>query len=148
MTADEIRLMSLPGMQEENGRLKGAKKVCLSGSSRFVDIMAVCAWLIERDEHAITMGLHLLPLWYPNCPDSHLAEHEGCAANQDALHLKKIDLCDELFVVNFNNYIGESTSKEIQYAKGKGKPIRWFMQDPIGKNVQDMIAQAALEVKP
>jgi hypothetical protein len=37
------------------------KIVVLCGSSKFVDIMAVCAWLIERDEQAMTMGLHLLP---------------------------------------------------------------------------------------
>lgn len=41
--------------------MKKPKIVTLCGSSRFVGIMAVCAWLIERDEGAITMGLHLLP---------------------------------------------------------------------------------------
>ncbi len=34
------------------------KIVALCGSSWFVDIMAVCAWLIERDENAIAMSLH------------------------------------------------------------------------------------------
>ncbi|MEN6462802.1 MAG: hypothetical protein ABFC94_15715 [Syntrophomonas sp.] len=33
------------------------KIVCLSGSSRFIDIMAVCGWLIERDENAIVVGV-------------------------------------------------------------------------------------------
>ena len=40
------------------------KIVVLCGSSRFVDVMAVCQWFIERDEQAIGMGLHLLPEWY------------------------------------------------------------------------------------
>ena len=55
--------------------------------------MAVCAWLIERDEGAITMGLHLLPQWYckNEIPD-HLAEHEGVAEKMDELHMRKIDM--------------------------------------------------------
>ncbi len=73
------------------------KIVVLCGSSRFVQIMTVCAWRIERDEGAIAMGLHLLLGWYPDCPADHLAEHEGVAEQMDALHLKKIDLADEVF---------------------------------------------------
>ena len=34
------------------------KIVALCGLSWFVDIMAVWAWLIERDENAIAVGLH------------------------------------------------------------------------------------------
>lgn len=71
------------------------KVVVLCGSSRFADVMAVCSWLIGRDEKAITMGLHFLPVWYPNCPEHHLAEHEGVAEHMDELHLRKIDLADE-----------------------------------------------------
>ena len=72
------------------------KIVVLCGSSKFCDIMSVCAWIIERDEKAITMGLHLLPHWY-NAPESHLAESENCAEEMDKLHLRKIDLADEIF---------------------------------------------------
>lgn len=113
--------------------------VVLSGSSRFVDVMAVCAWLIERDEHAITMGLHLLPHWYPNCPAHHLAEHENCDAAMDDLHLRKIDLADEVFVVNVDHYIGESTRREVEYAIAHKKDIRWFTSSGLGSRVQDML---------
>ena len=107
------------------------KLVVLSGSSRFCDVMAVCAWFIEREERALTMGLHLLPVWYP-CEADHQAEAEGVANAMDELHLRKIDLCDELFVVNVDHYIGDSTRREIEYAKEHGKPIRWWTHDPIG----------------
>jgi len=112
------------------------KIIVLCGSSRFTDIMAVCAWFIERDEHAIALGLHLLPVWYSkeHIPH-HLAEHEGVADAMDELHLRKIDLCDEIFVVNFNDYIGDSTRREIGYAKNHKKNIRWFTNDPIGMAV-------------
>lgn len=114
------------------------KIVVLCGSSKFCDIMAVCAWLIERDEGAITMGLHFLPFWYGDIPD-HLAEAEGAAEAMDRLHLRKIDLADEIFVVNFKDYVGESTTNEINYSKGKGIRIRWYTHDPIGNKVDDII---------
>ena len=115
------------------------KIVTLCGSSRFVDIMAVCAWLIEKEEKAIAMGLHLLPHWYPSCPSHHLAEYEHVADEMDSLHLSKIDLSDEIFVVNHHDYIGESTSREIQHAVNHDKKIRWFSHDPIGDIVKKMI---------
>jgi nucleoside 2-deoxyribosyltransferase len=121
------------------------KMVVFCGSSRFVDIMAVAAWLVEREENAIAMGLHLLPCWYRSqsgdLPEHHLAEHEGVADKMDALHRRKIDLADEIFVINFRDYIGSSTCNEIEYAKKQGKPIRWYNNDYIGRKV-DAIIQA------
>ena len=117
--------------------------VVLCGSSRYVDLMAVCAWLIERDEGAIAMGLHLLPWWYSDeaIPD-HLAEHEGVSEAMDELHLRKIDLADEIFVVNHNDYVGDSTANEVRYAKEHGKPIRWFTHDPVGERVRYLLNTA------
>jgi len=116
------------------------KIVVMCGSSKFVDIMAVAEWLIERDELAITMGLNLLPTWYPDCPPDHLAEHEGCDKEMDELHLRKIDLADEIFVVDWEGYIGDSTRNEINYATEKGVEIRYFSRDIIGQNVLALIA--------
>lgn len=101
------------------------KVITMCGSSRFVDIMAVTAWLLERDEQVITMGLHLLPAWYTDV-EGHLAEHEGCAEEMDELHLRKIDLSDEIYVINYLGYIGDSTRREIAYAKEHNKKIRWL----------------------
>lgn len=122
--------------------MEKTKVVTLCGSSRFVEIMAVCAWLIERDERAITMGLHLLPSWYvlEAIPD-HLAEHEGVADEMDALHLRKIDISDEIFVVNYDDYVGDSTANEVKYAKENNKKIRWFTHDSIGEKVVDLITR-------
>lgn len=117
---------------------KQPKIVVLCGSSRFVEIMAVCAWMIERDEKAITMGLHLLPIWYGDIPH-HLAEHEGVAEAMDELHLRKIDLAHEVFIVNRDYYIGNSTTKEIQYAQKHNKQLRWYTDDKVGMIVEGMI---------
>ena len=41
-------------------------------------------------------------------------------------HFKKIELSNEIFVVNVNNYIGDSTNLEIEYAKRLGKKIIYY----------------------
>lgn len=41
----------------------------------------------------------------------------------DKLHFEKIDISDCIVVVNYNNYIGESTKKEIEYATNTNKPV-------------------------
>jgi len=57
----------------------------------------------------------------------------------DELHLRKIDLASEIFVVNRNDYIGSSTRNEIGYALSKNKPIRWYSHDKIGDKVERII---------
>jgi len=98
------------------------KIICLCGSSRFVREMAVIGWEFEKDGN-IVLGLHLLPIDYPNCPPDHLAEHENVKEKMDELHKRKIDLSDEIFVVNINGYIGESTKSEIEYANVHNKKV-------------------------
>ena len=42
------------------------------------------------------------------------------------LHFKRIDISDAIFVINVDGYIGESTMKEIEYAKRLGKEILYL----------------------
>ncbi len=44
-------------------------------------------------------------------------------ANLDLLHLQKIDMADEIFVINEGGYIGTSTQREIAYATSQGIPV-------------------------
>ncbi len=118
--------------------------ITMCGSSKFVDFMAVCAWLLEKHEQAITMGLHLLPRWYTTAVD-HLAEEEGVAQQFDELHLRKIDMSHQIFVVNVGGYIGESTTKEVRYAQLHKKTTRWFTDDYIGDIVRSFLTEQAGE---
>ena len=47
----------------------------------------------------------------------------------DELHKRKIDLADEILVLNVDGYIGDSTRSEIQYAIAHNKPIRYLELD-------------------
>lgn len=44
----------------------------------------------------------------------------------DELHKRKIDICDEVFVLNVRGYIGDSTRSEIEYAQSIGKPVKYL----------------------
>ena len=42
------------------------------------------------------------------------------------MHRQKIDMSNEIYVINFGGYIGKSTKNEIEYAKTKGKKISYL----------------------
>lgn len=44
----------------------------------------------------------------------------------DDMHFRKIDLADEIFVINVGGYIGSSTQAEIAYATKTGKPVHYL----------------------
>ena len=51
---------------------------------------------------------------------------EGTKAMLDDMHLRKIDMADEIFVINVGGYIGSSTRNEIKYAMDHGKEVRYL----------------------
>lgn len=42
------------------------------------------------------------------------------------LHYNKIEISDAIYVVNVDGYIGNSTAKEIEYAKKLGKEVMYL----------------------
>lgn len=44
------------------------------------------------------------------------------------IHKKKIDLSDEIFIINVKGYIGESTRSEILYAESKGIIVKYLIK--------------------
>lgn len=109
------------------------KVVCFCGSSRFTPQMSILRWEWEKAGH-ITFGLNLLPSDYGvhkgwGTDFDHIAELEGISEQQDELHKRKIDLSDEIFVVNLDGYIGSSTRSEIEYAIAHNKPVRFLEDD-------------------
>ena len=51
---------------------------------------------------------------------------EGTKEMLDDMHKRKIDMADEIFVINVGGYIGDSTRREIAYAEFKGKSISYL----------------------
>jgi hypothetical protein len=44
----------------------------------------------------------------------------------DDMHKRKIDMADEIFVINVGGYIGSSTRSEIEYATATGKTVNYL----------------------
>lgn len=51
---------------------------------------------------------------------------EGIKEMLDDMHKRKIDMADEIFVVNIGGYIGSSTRSEIEYATKTNKLVRYL----------------------
>lgn len=95
--------------------------VCLCGSTRFMEAFFDAGWRETLN------GKIVLSVGVCKHPD-HGAEALGgdIAERLDELHKRKIDLADEVLVLNVGGYIGSSTRSEINYAIGHGKPVRYL----------------------
>lgn len=52
---------------------------------------------------------------------------EGTKEMLDDMHKKKIDMADEIFVINVDGYIGNSTKSEIEYAEAHNKKVNYLV---------------------
>lgn len=119
----------LAGLRSLGHDVRAAERpmiVCLCGSTRFYDAF-------QEANYQLTMeGKIVLSVgFYPHAKALH-GHGEGVGHDStekralDDLHLRKIDLADEVLVLNVGGYIGESTRREIDYARRSGKPVRWL----------------------
>ena len=96
------------------------KVITLCGSTRFKEQFIEMQKKLTLDGNiVISVGA------FGHCGDNEVWA-EGRKAMLDRMHLAKIDLADEIFVINVDNYIGDSTRNEIEYAKSKGKRVRFL----------------------
>lgn len=104
---------------------KSPKIVCLCGSTRFFDAFT-------QANFAETMAGHIVLSvgFYPHAQREAHGGDVGITpadkAQLDALHLRKIDLADEVLVLNIGGYIGESTAREVAYALSTGVVVRYW----------------------
>lgn len=97
--------------------INGFKVITLCGSTRFKEhFLEVQKKLTLEGNIVISVGM------FGHVGDEEALQYE-VKAMLDRQHLAKIDLADEIFVINVDNYIGDSTRKEIEYAKAKGKHV-------------------------
>jgi hypothetical protein len=105
--------------------------ITLCGSSRFKDeFNEANARLTMEGNLVISLGV----FGHTDLPDHHWTT--GGNADKlmlDELHKHKIDLADEILVINVGGYIGESTRGEIAYARSRGKAISYL--EPVTSKV-------------
>jgi len=99
------------------------KVITLCGSTRFKDAFIETQKRLTLEGNiVISVGLF-----------GHAGDDEvwtpGTKEMLDDMHKRKIDMADEIFVINVGGYIGDSTQSEIDYAAKAGKSIR-FLENP------------------
>ena len=103
------------------------KVITLCGSTRFKDeFMEVQKRLTLEGNIVISVGL------FGHSGDNEVWENmdEGTLTKTkemlDEMHKRKIDMADEIFVINVGGYIGSSTRSEIEYAQATRKTVRYL----------------------
>ena len=103
------------------------KVITLCGSMRFKDeFMEAQKRLTLEGNIVISVGL------FGHAGDAEVWENmdEGALTKTkemlDDMHKRKIDMADEIYVINVGGYIGSSTKSEIEYAKAAGKEILYL----------------------
>ena len=83
--------------------------ITICGSLKFQDEIMKVAEKMALDGNCI------LTSTYPVLENIQITEEQLTELNES--HFKRIELSDAILVVNINNYIGNSTTLEIEYAK-------------------------------
>ena len=103
------------------------KVITLCGSTRFKDeFMKAQKDLTLAGNIVISVGL------FGHSGDNEVWENmdEGTLTKTrellDDMHKRKIDMADEMFVIDVGGYIGSSAKSEIEYAKTTGKAVRYL----------------------
>ena len=96
------------------------KVITLCGSTRFKDqFLEAQKRLTLEGNIVISVGL------FGHSGDDEVWT-EGTKEMLDDMHKSKIDMADEIFVLNVGGYIGSSTRSEIEYAKSRGKRVNYL----------------------
>lgn len=105
------------------------KVITLCGSSRFKD-----DFIRVQKRLSLVGNIVLLPVFFSQTCDEDIWEnmdedavHEKIKMLGD-MHKRKIDMADEIFVINIGGYIGEATKSEIEYAIKTGKKVNYLEQ--------------------
>ena len=96
------------------------KVITLCGSTKFKDdFMEAQKRLTLEGNIVISVGM------FGHSGDKEVF-NEGIKVMLDDMHKRKIDMADEIFVINKGGYIGDSTRSEIEYAHKTNKPVRYL----------------------
>lgn len=107
--------------------------VCLCGSTRFwrtFQEQSLAETLAGRIVLSIGAASGTDDQHFGNLPRE---EYERVKTQLDELHMRKINLCDEVLILNVNGYIGESTARELAYARKIGRRVRFL--EPVDFNL-------------
>lgn len=106
------------------------KVITICGSLKFQKEMMIAAEKMNLEGNCV-----LTPV-YPVLKDYNINDEQLKKLKE--AHFKRIELSDAILVVNINHYIGNSTNREIEYAKKLGKEIRYVFDLKDGGEKNEM----------
>ena len=109
--------------------------VCLCGSTRFMEAFQAANLRLTLE------GKIVLSVGCNTKSDVGLGIDEATKLRLDELHKRKIDMADEVLVLNVGGYIGSSTRGEIQYAWDHGKRVTFL--EPMGVGIGEVRSAVA-----
>lgn len=104
------------------------KVVCLCGSCRFYETWQRVAFDLSL-QSVITVGVAFWPGAREHGQQAGITPEQKVAL--DELHRRRIDISDEILVLNVGGYVGDSTRGEIDYARSTGKPVHWLEPETV-----------------
>ncbi|CDC68644.1 MAG TPA: hypothetical protein DCR62_02635 [Acholeplasmatales bacterium] len=96
------------------------KVITLCGSTKFKD-----EFLIEQKRLTLEGNIVISVGLFGHSGDDEVWT-ENIKKMLDDMHKRKIDMADEIFVINKNGYIGSSTKSEIEYALKTNKKVNYM----------------------
>lgn len=100
--------------------INGFKVITLCGSTRFKEEF------LEAQKRLTLEGNVVISVGLFGHSGDDVVWTDGVKDMLDRQHLAKIDLADEIYVINVGGYIGDSTRREIAYAEYKDKSITYL----------------------
>ena len=85
------------------------KIVCLCGSTRFTEQMLIKQWELTKQGFIVLSWCALPNSYFKGDDKTHIGDQEGVKEIVDKIHLRKIDLADEIFVLNVGVMIRKNT---------------------------------------
>lgn len=122
-TAYEARLAEENNPCKDSSPKKEERKekvITLCGSTRYKD-----EFLAVLENLTLAGNIVMLPGYFGH-QEGAIPISETVKENLDALHKKKIDMSDIIYVINKGGYIGESTKSEIAYALAHNKEVLYY----------------------
>lgn len=112
-----------------------AKVITISGSMKFWEEIIRAGRMLSMDWNIVLIPFKDM-------------DHEKMSKEKREMHIeihnKRIDMSDELYVVNVNDYIGKSTTNEIVYAMKNSKSVSFMEPTAQWKNILNSIEDSMI----
>lgn len=95
------------------------KVITMCGSTKFKD-----AFMKVQTELTLKGNIVLMPVVFSHSGDVITSEQKSMLID---MHKQKIDMSDEIYVINVNGYIGSLTKSEIDYALSSNKKVNYLV---------------------